>query len=78
MQHTTCTHECMHPFGRAKALGKHGGKRVKGQVDIINLKTQGGTSAEYLTAKLEKEGHHELAEKVRTAKGRQCLMLGIP
>jgi ElaB/YqjD/DUF883 family membrane-anchored ribosome-binding protein len=53
-------------------MGTHGGDRrsetAKDQVDIINLKTQGGTSRAYILARLDRDGHAELAAKVRAGK----------
>src|SRR4051794_34787875 len=52
-------------------LGKHGGDRrsekVKDQGDNITLKER-GTSRAYIIARLERDGHHELAAKVREKK----------
>ena len=58
------------PFQKAIALGKHGGDRrsekVKDQVGNTKLISDGGTTAAYIAARLERDGHSELAEKVRT------------
>jgi hypothetical protein len=49
------------PFAQAVRLGKHGGDRKskaakdQDQVDIVNLKHEGGNSAAYLAARLERD-----------------------
>ena len=47
---------------RAVVLGKHGGKRVKGQGDNVTLRQRGNDPA-YTLARLERD-HPELAERV--------------
>lgn len=43
-------HDRANVIASVPKLAKHGGDRSGEQVDIINLKTQGGTSAAYLAA----------------------------
>jgi hypothetical protein len=55
--------------GRQLILGKHGGDRrsgaVKDQVGNTKLISDGGTTRAYILARLDRDGHHELAAKVR-------------
>jgi hypothetical protein len=51
--------------GRQVAPKKSDTQKENNQVDNINLKTKGGTSKTYILARLDRDGHAELAAKVR-------------
>ena len=51
----------------AKELGKHGGDHMPGdrkQVDDVNLLSQGGTQASYLTSRIKRD-HPEILERMK-------------
>jgi hypothetical protein len=64
-----CNGPVIHPRGIAAVtsrLGKHGGTRCKGQKQ--GAYKRGTNSRDYILARLDRDGHAELADRVRTRK----------
>ena len=53
------------PYAKAVALGQHGGARAKGQASDRSLRVKAGENRDYILARLERDGHTELAAQVR-------------
>jgi hypothetical protein len=50
-------------------LGQHGGRRIRGQrLDNISLNTGGGTSRDYIIARLQREECFDLVDAILTRK----------
>jgi hypothetical protein len=47
----------------SSSLGRHGGKRTKGEQASIR-KPKGGTNFEYIVARLQRDNHHRLLEGI--------------